>query len=195
MGAERNTRIANWCITCNNLHWGVLGFEQFANHPQKPRHYPAIWCFCSSPEYNHAVRKIDQKLNVTNATLIKVPFDLEHWQKVAAEKYPNGLPKPYSDDPTQWIFHGHPSKCEAALQVAVARLLGYRWPAELDASMELSDEARALVDRCSELDDLIDDDGIACLSAVRSELPAAERIENSSPLLLAKSGMSTSSIN
>ena len=42
--------------------------------------------------------------------------------------------------------------------------------------MELSDEARALVDRCSELDDLIDDDGIACLSAVRGELPAAERI-------------------
>ena len=144
--------------------------------PKNPEHYPAIWCFCSSPEYNHAVRKIDQKLNVTNATLIKVPFDLEHWQKVAAEKYPNGLPKPYSDDPTQWIFHGHPSKCEAALQVAVARLLGYRWPAELDASMELSDEARALVDRCSELDDLIDDDGIACLSAVRGELPAAERI-------------------
>lgn len=25
-------------------------------------------------------------------------------------KYPTGLPKPYSDDPTQWIFHGHPAK-------------------------------------------------------------------------------------
>ena len=38
----------------------------------------------------------------------KVPFDLERWQAVAAEKYPNGLPEPFSDDPTQWIFHGHP---------------------------------------------------------------------------------------
>lgn len=137
---------------------------------------PAIWCYCTSPDYNKAVREIDQKLNVTNATLVKVPFDLDHWQKVAAEKYPNGLPKPYSDDPTQWIFHGHPAKSEAALQVAVARLLGYRWPAELDATMELSEEARALVDRCSELDDHTDDDGIACLPAVRGELPAAERV-------------------
>ena len=71
-----------------------------------------------------------------------------HWQQVAAERYPNGLPEPYSDDPTQWIFHGHPCGSviwdEAAkwtaigpkrtdatvLQTAVARLLGYRWPAE-----------------------------------------------------------------
>jgi len=135
-----------------------------------------IWTFCESPKFNEAVRQIDQKLNVTNSTLAKVPFDLEHWQKIAAEKYPNGLPKPYSDDPIQWIFHGQPAKSEAALQVAVARLLGYKWPAELDATMELADEAGALVARCSELDDHIDDDGIACLPAVRGELPAAERV-------------------
>jgi len=72
--------------------------------PYNPAHLPAIWCFCSSPEYNEAVRKIDQALKVTNASLVKVPFDLEYWQKVAAEKYPNGLPEPSSDDPTQWIF-------------------------------------------------------------------------------------------
>lgn len=41
--------------------------------PHNPDHIPAIWCFCSSPEYYEAVRRIDQKLNVTNATLIKVP--------------------------------------------------------------------------------------------------------------------------
>ena len=45
-------------------------------------------------------------------------------EQVAAERYPNGLPKPYSDDPTQWIFHGHPAQSDAPLQVAVARLLG-----------------------------------------------------------------------
>ncbi|HNW60998.1 MAG TPA: SAM-dependent DNA methyltransferase, partial [bacterium] len=76
--------------------------------PIKKSHLPAIWCFCSSPEYNKEVRKIDQKLNVTNATLVKVPFDLERWQKVAAERYPDGLPEPCSNDPTQWLFHGHP---------------------------------------------------------------------------------------
>ncbi|MDT9071397.1 hypothetical protein, partial [Escherichia coli] len=80
--------------------------------------------------------------NVTNATLVKVPFDLDHWQQVATERYPDGLPKPYSDDPTQWLFHGHPQPATDPLQVAVARLLGYRWPAETDADMELADEAR-----------------------------------------------------
>ncbi|WP_346866549.1 Eco57I restriction-modification methylase domain-containing protein, partial [Methanocalculus sp. MSAO_Arc2] len=49
--------------------------------PHNPAQLPAIWCFCSSPEYNIAVREIDQKLNVTNATLVKVPFDLDHWTK------------------------------------------------------------------------------------------------------------------
>ena len=135
-------------------------------------HLAAIWAFCSSPKFNIAVRCIDQKLNVTNATLVKVPFDLTHWQQVAAERYPNGLPKPYSDDPTQWIFHGHPKPATDPLQVAVARLLGYRWPAESDAEMELSDEARAWIARCKDLDGLIDDDGIVCLPAVRGE-PAA----------------------
>jgi len=56
--------------------------------PHNPAHLAAIWCFCSSPEYNEAVRRIDQKLNVTNATLVKVPFDLDHWTAVAAEKIP-----------------------------------------------------------------------------------------------------------
>jgi len=144
--------------------------------PHNPAHLPAIWCFCSSPEYNEAVRKIDQKLNVTNATLVKVPFDLEYWQKVAAEKYPNGLPEPYSDDPTQWIFHGHPAFSIYPLQVAVARLLGYRWPAELDDSMRLSAEARRLVRRCRELESYADNEGIVCLPAVRGEDPAAERL-------------------
>ncbi len=116
--------------------------------PHNVINLPAIWCFCSSSEYHGSVRRIDQKLNVTNATLVKVPFDVNRWAKIAEEKYPNGLPKPYSDDPTQWIFHGHP--CDSViwdkdkkwtalgpkrsentvLHVAIARLLGYRWPAE-----------------------------------------------------------------
>ena len=76
--------------------------------PKSPDHLLPIWCFCSSLEYNDSVRHIDQKLNVTNATLAKVAFDLAHWTRVSNERYPNGLPLPYSDDPTQWIFHGHP---------------------------------------------------------------------------------------
>jgi hypothetical protein len=150
--------------------------------PHNQFHLPAIWCYCSSPEFNIAVRQIDQTLKVTNSTLVKVEFDLGHWQKVAAEQYPNGLPKPYSDDPTQWIFHGHPQPANDPLQVALARLLGYRWPAERNAEMELSDEARALVKRCAELDALSDHDGIACLPSVRGE----PTLENRLRALLAK---------
>jgi hypothetical protein len=162
--------------------------------PANPQHLPAIRAYCESPEYAAAVRAIDQKVAVTNATLAKVPFDLEYWQQVAAERYPNGLPKPYSNDPTQWIFHGHPCgsviwdeekkwtaqgplRTDATvLQVAVARLLGYRWPAETDSEMELADEARAWVARCREFDDLVDDDGIVCLPPVRGEAAAETRL-------------------
>jgi hypothetical protein len=136
----------------------------------------AIWCYCSSSEYRLAVRRIDQKVSVTSATLAKVPFNLTEWTQVAVERYPNGLPKPYSDDPTQWIFHGHPQPSTDPLQVAVARLLGYTWPAESDDKMELSDEARAWIVRCPSLAAHVDDDGIVCLPAVRGEKPAHERL-------------------
>ena len=76
--------------------------------PNDTQYLAPIWEFCSTSEYFEWVRKVNPSLFVTNATLVKVPFDLDHWTKVAREKYPNGLPKPYSDDPTQWIFHGHP---------------------------------------------------------------------------------------
>ena len=144
--------------------------------PKVDSHLSAIWCFCSSPAYNEAVRQIDQALKVTNATLVKVPFDLAYWQQVAAERYPNGLPKPYSDDPTQWLFHGHPQTATDPLQVAVARLLGYVWPAETDDKMELSDEARGWIARCAALAKHADDDGIVCLQPVRGEKPAHERL-------------------
>ena len=163
--------------------------------PKKPAHLAAIWCYCSSPEYHDAVRRIDQKLNVTNATLTKVPFDLERWTTVASREYPNGLPQPYSDDPTQWIFHGHPCGSviwdaaakrtaggplrtdSTVLHVTLARLLGYRWPAEQDASMELADEQRDWAARCDALLDHADADGIVCIPPVRGEQPAAERLQ------------------
>ncbi|MBK5939643.1 Eco57I restriction-modification methylase domain-containing protein [Halochromatium roseum] len=118
--------------------------------PSSPSLIPTIWAFLESGEYHESVRAVDQALKVTAATLTKVPFEQSKWESIAAERYPNGLPKPYSDDPTQWIFHGHPcasviwdeqtkwtaigpKRTDASvLQVAVARLLGYRWPAEFD---------------------------------------------------------------
>ena len=164
--------------------------------PKDLKHLSALYTYVSCQTYAENIRSLDQKINVTPATLVKVPFDLEHWTKVAEEQYPNGLPEPYTNDPTQWIFHGHPCGSviwdeetkwtvkselrveDSVLQVAVARLLGYRWPAELDAEMELAVEQRDLVEQCKALDAYVDDDGIVCLPAVRGEKSADQRLES-----------------
>jgi hypothetical protein len=138
----------------------------------------SIFAYCSSKEYLTEIRKLDQKVGVTTSTFLKVPFDLTFWQKVAAEKYPNGLPKPFSDDPTQWFFHGHPIKTENPLQVALARMLGYRWPAEIDTNMELAEEARGLIEAVKAFDHFTDDDGIFCIPSVNAEQGGAERLRD-----------------
>lgn len=105
-----------------------------------------------------------------------MPFDLEYWQQVAAEKFPSGLPKPYSDDPTQWLFHGHPLNTNSPLQVTLSRILGYRWPAESDAEMELSEEAKTLIEAVNAFDNLSDDDGIFCIPSVNAEQAGSDRV-------------------
>ena len=96
--------------------------------PNDPSHLKAIWAYCSSEEFHANVRKIDSAVKVTNATLVKVPFDLERWQSVGEERSCGGLPEPRSDDPTQWLFEGDPAGSTLPLHVAVARLLAYQWP-------------------------------------------------------------------
>ena len=101
---------------------------------------------------------------------------------------------PYSNDPTQWIFHGHPCGSvvwdetekqpahgslrtdPTVLQVAMARLLGYCWPAESDPEMELAEEQREWVRRCEILLDYADEDGIVCIPSVRAEPTAGDRL-------------------
>ena len=154
-----------------------------------------LWCYCSDDSYNVDVRKLNQTLKV-RGDLLKVPLDLEHWGMVAAERYPNGLPQPYTNDPTQWIFHGHPCGAvvwddtakwtahgplrtdDTVLHIAVARLLGYRWPAERDAEMELATEQREWVNRSTALLPLADDDGIVCIPPVRGEASAETRLRD-----------------
>ena len=91
---KQGIAVSQMSVLPATLHTGEIFDKNVAVVlPHNTFHLPAIWCFCSSPEYNEAVRQIDQSLKVTNSTLVKVPFDLDHWTKVAEEKYPNGLPK------------------------------------------------------------------------------------------------------
>lgn len=162
---------------------------------------PAIFAYLNDAEYTKEVRAVDQKIAVTNATLVKVPFELARWKKIASEKYPNGLPRPYADDPTQWIFHGHPCGSVVwdddvkhlrigadrvdftVLHVAMARLLGYVWPSEQDNSIDLAPEMREVMKRNSSLEEFADKDGIVCIPALNGEESASSRLAT----LLAKS--------
>lgn len=125
---------------------------------KNPDDLPALWAYCSSEEFNSAVREIDQSLKVMNATLLKVPFDLAYWQTVADARYPDGLAEPHSDDPTQWLFKGDTVTSTNPLQVAVGRFLSYRWPEQ------------------PKIADAIDNLGIVCIPSVRGQAPGAERL-------------------
>lgn len=141
--------------------------------PKKQKDLPAIWAFCSSDSFNVEVRKLNQKLSVTDESFVQVPFDLVHWQNVAAEKYPNGLPKPHSSDPTQWLFSGHPKVSSQPLQVSVARLVGYQWPRQTGSSFPDCPTLKS-----DGLDKMADKDGIVCLSATKGEAPASDRLNS-----------------
>ncbi|MDP8931426.1 MAG: BREX-1 system adenine-specific DNA-methyltransferase PglX [Actinomycetota bacterium] len=129
--------------------------------PKSGDHRSSIWAFLRSDEYETWVRRVDSSIKVTDGSLVKVPFDLERWRRVADKLLPDGLPKPWSDDPMQWLFEGRPEVATEPLQVAVGRLVGYRWPEQSDADG---------------LDSFADRDGVVCLPAVGGELPAADRL-------------------
>ncbi|MEI8251309.1 MAG: DNA methyltransferase [Synechococcus sp. ELA057] len=144
--------------------------------PKNQALVPALWLYAESGELSKAVRKINQKRSVEVGTFLAAEFDASAWIERAKDSLPQGLPKPFSNDPTQWLFHGHPHPANDTLHIAVARLLGYRWPAEMDASIELSDEAHEWITRCNALASHADEDGIVCLPSVRGELAAHERL-------------------
>jgi hypothetical protein len=153
-----------------------FGANVYVIVPKKKEHVEPIFEYSRDPSFLKNCRQLDQKTDIANQAVLDIPFELAHWQNIASKKYPYGLPEPYSDDPTQWLFHGHPASSVDALQVAVARLLGYRWPAELDTEMELATDSRAWIDRSAQLNSLVDDDGIVCIPAVASEQPADGRL-------------------
>jgi hypothetical protein len=143
----------------------------FAIIPKHTDHLGAIYEFIRQGEFHKLIRKLNQKSDITCELSEAIPFELDHWQKVASEKYGNGLPIPYSNDATQWLFSGHPVGSNKPLQVGVARLLGYRWPRQNGSSFPgceaLSPDG---------LDHHADPDGIVCLKSLSGESPAADKL-------------------
>ncbi|MDR1036707.1 MAG: hypothetical protein LBT40_09080 [Deltaproteobacteria bacterium] len=176
--------------------------------PRDFRNLSPIWSFFSSQDFEREIAgegnvsktsktlKVSKVSKVSKATLENVQLDIDAWTSKTGEEYPWGLPAPYSDDPTQWIFHGHPcgsavwdpSRMRVApgprrmdrtvLQVAVCRVLGYRWPAEIHAGMPLSGEQRRLVKLCGSLPRSVsgEGDGILCIPRMGDEEDGQSRV-------------------
>lgn len=132
---------------------------------------PALLSFIRSRAFGAELGKLEGGMKINNGTILRVPFDLAHWQRVAANEYPDGLPAPYSSDPTQWLFNGHPKGSDAPLQVAVARLVGYRWPRQTGSGFP---KCPAL--GTDGLENFGDRDGIVPLNPVKGEQSAAARL-------------------
>lgn len=142
--------------------------------PYQNKDIQVVWEYCNSDEFIDNLRKIDKKLCVTAGTFPQVEFDYTRWSENTKDD--NIIGKPYSKDPTQWIFHGHPTDSTNPLQVAVARLLGFKWPSESDSSLELSDQSILMIQQTEELLQYSDSDGILCIPSVRGEAPASEKL-------------------
>ena len=133
----------------------------FVITPHDEADVPAVAAFALSGALRDGLLRIHPTWNLKSPkTLLDLAFDTDHWQREAAELFPAGIPAPSSQNPTQWVFDGLPRTSDAPLQVAVARLLGYRWPEQ----------------QPDDLDRHTDDDGIVCIPAVRGERPAADRL-------------------
>ncbi|MFN4865190.1 MAG: Eco57I restriction-modification methylase domain-containing protein [Cyanobium sp.] len=139
--------------------------------PKRAEHLPALWAFCSSDGFAKHVRKINQSLKVNPGYFLKTPADFQRWTEVAATSYPQGLPYPESSDPTQWLFNGCPAGADQPLHAAVARLVGYQWPRQTGSSFP---DCPALSP--DGLEAFADNDGIVCLSPIRGEAAAADRL-------------------
>lgn len=115
-----------------------------------------LWAFCSSGDFRDAVRKLDKKTYVTTSVFLDVASP-SSTPTAASLAHTLSL---MSRNPTQWLYTGFPRGSTAPLHVAVARLLGYRWPDQ----------------KPDALDAHADKDGIVCIPALRGERPAADRL-------------------
>lgn len=130
-----------------------------------------LLAFTTSTAFASSVRQLDKKPYVTTATFGELPFDVEHWRSDADRRFSGKPPSHFSSDPTQWLFNGHPKDSNSPLHVAVARLVGYQWPRQTGS--EFPDCPAVGPDG---LERHADADGIVCLSSVRGEPTAADRL-------------------
>lgn len=133
----------------------------FAIVPSQQRDLLPLIAFAASGRLKSELAKISPTWKLTSPqTLLQLPFNAEEWRVESEAMFPQGLPAGESESPTQWLFGGHPKGATEPLQVAVARLLGYRWPSQ----------------GTDDLDGVADQDGIAALQSLPNEPDLATRL-------------------
>lgn len=150
------SRMSNLPVT---LYTGEL-YDQNAAVlvPLNSKHLGALWSFCSSPEFFETVRKIDQKLGITPATLLKIPFNITKWDEAYSRV--GSIPPPESQDLTQWLFSGNILESINPLHVALCLLIGFQWPKQT----------------FSHINKHTSKDGIICFPSVKGEKSGPERL-------------------
>ena len=131
--------------------------------PRDPDDLAPLWAAVEAGDLTESIRSFHSKVSVESDTILDARLDLEKWREDALLRFPDGLPEPWSDDPTQWLFDGRPAGASEPLQVAVGRLLGFCWPEQAGSD---------------DLDEIADDDGIVCLPSVSGERTAAARLQD-----------------
>lgn len=140
--------------------------------PKDADQLEAIFSFCRSDEFRSEVKKIDgSSLKIPNLTMLKVPFDIDRWKAISVEDFEGRLPAPESDDPSQWLFNGHPRNTDETLQVGAIRLAGYLWPRQSKCKLAGCTHVDS-----DHLEQHADTDGIICLTALKGEPPAEQRL-------------------
>jgi hypothetical protein len=167
----------------------------FAIAPVDTEDVAPLIAYAQSGTLRDDLKRINPTWNLKSPkTLLQLEVDLARWRSRAAADVPSGIPAPFGDELSQWVFHGHPCRSvvwdetkgavvegplrrdATVLQVAAARLLGYHWPAEKNASMVLANSQRACIASTKRLYPFEDADGIVCIPSVRGERPAQERL-------------------
>lgn len=155
------------------LYWG----DKFSTSspviiPKDSRFIHPILNFMRSAKFKDVVQSVNSAFGIGNGYFQHLPFDPSEWADEIRPKL-----APFSSNPTRWLFSGHPASSEPgmALHVALARLCGYRWPAETDSDMRLSDETRAWIAKTAALPSG-DNDGLLGVPPVAGEKPLADRL-------------------
>lgn len=145
--------------------------------PKREEYLGGILSFFLSGGYRTELAKIDDSFAFGSPKVAtQVIYNPEEWISGATEFERIAL-GPSTDDPTNWLFSGHPraAKGGTVLHVCLARLAGYRWPAESHPRVRLSSEAR---DWIAKLDLLpsSDKDGLIGIPPVAGEKSLADRL-------------------